>query len=150
MGKSLNEIEDIYKEIAKGHHERISLTILNLIIGGLIGTILGLFTVRFFRKKKNNEDQEPSRKKTRRFIVVLYLIFSSVFLVVHNTRTIYINISITYYSQLLVISSPFLTEPDRLSLASRFSQIQNRHDYDTIIAELINIIKSPGQKVPNK
>jgi ABC-type amino acid transport system permease subunit len=142
--------EDIYKEIAKGHHERLSLSILNIIIGVMIGLILGVFTIKHSRRKKKDEPEDAAKKRTRSFIIVLYLIFSSVFLLVHNVRSIYINRSITYYNQLFVISSPYISEQDRLSVASRFGQIQNSQDYDRIIAELAAIITGHGQTLPKK
>lgn len=58
------------------------------------------------------------------------------------------NEAYTYFSQSLVICSPYIDEHDRLILQSRFAAMKGRGDYIAITDELKRIAASNGRELP--
>lgn len=151
--------DNIYKEIARGLHENLSLqmyTILvTLLIGFIISTILSIFLLKKKLRKEDNTDENKRgltlkflKSKWSSFVFAGYLIFACTFFVFDAARSIYINKAIAYYLQLTVIIQPEISDDQYRIINSDFAQIQNSQDYLKIIHRLEELAKIKSYKIP--
>lgn len=145
----------IYEEISQGFSEKNSIKNYTLIIGFLIGFYL-ISILSVFRKlrnlKKENEpiyidfnsdkDKELTKISLRIKIFLFFVICFSITLLVNTKRLDYINESILYYNKLKTIITPYITDKELKLLDSRYAQIKNKEDYQTIINELLKVSES--------
>ncbi len=157
--QSLND--SIYKEIARGLHEDISLQIYTLLMTIFISFIIALLWSFFLLKKKirNYEKEEYKHKKIIKnfitgkkgsFVLIAYAVFYLTFFTFDIARNVYINRLIAYYNQLVLIIGPQIDPQFNKIIDSRFSQIQNSSDYISLINELEILIKNNNLKMPKK
>lgn len=129
--------DNVYGEIAQGHHEAASLShflfILGLFPGMLTGALLGIRSIKF---KSLEGPMTVDGSKKLFWIMALVTIFITTFAFVYASRVGYINRAITHFNQLLAIASPYLSPEDRIKAASQFAQIKKRDDYVAITADL--------------
>lgn len=156
---------DIYKEIAKGLHEGISLQIFLLIYTFLIAIITTMAVSIFFLNRKIAMHENPETKLTfvdkfnffqkdlpRRYwfkwFILFYFLFTFTILTLDLTKQKYINNAITHFEQLLKIGKPYMSEEQYDLYLSNFSQMNTRNEYVKILQELEEMAKINSQIIP--
>lgn len=149
--------DNIYIEIAKGFHEDISLDLYKLFIGLLLGFVISLIFILIKLKNQGDNDAFIHKFfKAQNKIINSNIFLSAYFLIVlivttlNIVQTVYINNAITYYDQLIAITSPYV-DPHQIQIFnSEYAQIANKQDYIKLINQL-NIIGDTGnQRLPKK
>lgn len=147
---------DLYKEMAKGLHEDVSLRVMILLYAFLLSSIFVVVLVYFrLRRQENKENAQEAKghpiAKTflrRKIFIISYLIFMFVFFAFDLSRTIYTNQAITYYNQLKTIVLPYITDEQAKVFDSSFAQMGSAEDYKTIMGELEQIAQNNKERVP--
>lgn len=145
---------DIYIEVSKGFHSDEALTLLILFYGIVlyISILLIFIAFRLFKlikenktiddlyeeKDINNSGDFFSKRKFSWFTILSIIIISSSMAIntISSFKVMYINGTITYYTQLKTICIPYISSYENQIFESRFSQIQNEQDYFDIINDL--------------
>ena len=161
--------DDIYREIARGHHDRASETIFILLMMLLMLApiaIIFLGYTRFTsRRKQRLERIDTERNKTidaklaalehvdARITKLIWMnvgvaVLLTIVSATLTVKTVYIGSAVTYYDQLMAIATPYLTDNKVKLIASEFAQIKNQDGYERIISELRSLAKMKGQSVP--
>lgn len=147
--------DSLYEEIALGHHELPSLSLLSFTFGFLPGIMVGILLiavilrpmVNVIRGAVTNDDKQ--RLKRRVFLLTgLFTLFLFTFSLVYVSRVGYINRAITHFNQLLATSGPYLNQDERLNYISKFTQVRNREEFAQVIEDLSRICKQNKQKTP--
>lgn len=139
----------IYVEISKGFRERVSLEIYIIITSFFLASII-LTTTRLWWKINNKISKKQKSVPNFKNIVpiILFLIFSITFISLEFIKTGYINMSVTYYNQLLKIASPEISDNQFKTFESLFNQIKTREDYVDLTNQLIEINNSKSKTNP--
>jgi hypothetical protein len=153
--------DGIYQNIAKGYHENVSLEIFVLInslfLSAILVTVVFNTIIYFYRngnhvvaRKVMNLVSWP-RNLSRRSLAVFilfYAVFVLTFFTLNLVKTKYENQAVVYYNQLIIISSPYLSEENIKIFQSRFAQIKNKSDYTSVVVDLEAIVKNNNLKKP--
>lgn len=153
--------DGIYIEIARGLHESMSLQMYTLFIAFIISIVILSATLFFTLKKKIIEGGKNEYKENaiiKRFIkgkfgfyfFIIYSVFCITFFAFDVARNVYINEAVSYYNQLILIIDPEIDVLTHKIFDSRFSQIKNGEDYNLLINDLEELIKSKNFKLPKK
>jgi hypothetical protein len=146
--------DSIYVEIARGAYERAGLSTLLLIEGAIAGAGICLVVAALVAIKFSKDQARlpfvPGVHVIRRVLMTVALLISLVsgYFVIEAARMTYIVRAANHMEQYERIVSPYLTEDQRLSLASRIAQIASKEDYETIISEFDAIAKQRGLRAP--
>lgn len=146
--------DDIYINIASGLHEQVSLQILSLGMGVLVGFIFATALFPFKHKEKDDKKDSKIRewlKNHGSFIRAAFLTYALLVIgitMLSLAKIEYINKTIAYYNQLENIASPYLTDEQEEMFNSRFAQIKNKEDFVKIIDELNGIIRNEVKDFP--
>ncbi len=148
--------DSVYVEIARGTFERAGLhTLLMLLSSGsglLLGLALGAVSVLRSITRARTADQksalDPVVLRRVLWIGTLFVALFAGFLLVNAVRITYIVRAANHIEQFQRIVAPFITENQRLSLASRVAQIASKDDYEKIINELTTIADMHHLRVP--
>lgn len=155
--------DNIYKNIAKGFNESVSLQIYFFQQMMLFGFIIFSCSIMYILRKhvllkRERKIQEKSIShsisdtmiKHPLFVWFLsfYIIFAGTVTFLDYTKRFYINNSISYFNQLVKINSPFLTDEERKTTESLFAQISNKKDYLYLINKLRENAQKNNQRVP--
>jgi len=144
--------DSLYKDIALGFHEEPSLRLYIAVFSLLPGFILGVMTGFFQARKgaKNNGESKTFDRIMEKIMrpALIIFIFLLVFSMVQANQMAYISRAITHFQVLTKITSPYISEDQRLLYQSRFSQISSKDDYEKLVNELLGICKSKNLKSP--
>lgn len=148
----------IYLDIAKGFHEDISLRLMAFAYSFVLAFFILTPILAFFTKKyKSREELENGKLYSYAnsivdniALVALFFAFSFVVFALDVSRTIYVNQSITYYSQIKDIAAPYLSQEDLKRIDSNFAQIRNVNDYSEVTSGLESIIFANGKILPQR
>lgn len=69
-------------------------------------------------------------------------------MLVDLSRVSYENAAVVHFQQALKIASPYLTDPDRAMIESKFAQTHSKSEYVAIVDGLAKTAKEHGQQVP--
>ncbi|TCU75118.1 hypothetical protein EDE08_103335 [Bradyrhizobium sp. R2.2-H] len=134
--------EAMYREIAKGNYERVSLLLFQGLIGGVAGLALGLM----MRKRSSLTEVQKRTSKSIRYAVAL-TVLGVLFL--QGVRTSYIVRAANYLEQMQTIAAPVLPVEQRVQLRSRMAQIQSKEDYELLANDLIATIHEQKAVLPS-
>jgi ABC-type nitrate/sulfonate/bicarbonate transport system permease component len=144
--------DSLYKEVALGFHEEPSVRLYVAVFGFLPSFILGILT-GFLRGQNRSAEPETTTiidkvvvKLFRPFLILV--IFLLVFAVVQANQMTYISRSITHFHVLLQMTSPYISEHQRLLYQSRFAQVSSKDDYAKVVDELTTICHTNNLKTP--
>lgn len=155
---------NIYRDIAFGQYDR-NAQILSMITFAILCAMMVMATfshaLPIFAKEPHHPltrkgyigtpgGSQTERPFRRRFCAFCALVTVSaiVMLVVVFTRQSYITSAVNNLAQLLAIDGPYLSEGQRLVVASRIAQVSNRSDYVAIDRELREIAARYGIQPP--
>ena len=156
----ITKISDgIYKEIAKGLHEKVSIEIFTMISPFFIVFIVFTATLIYKVHKKitNPESSLGSSKivltdlfKSKIYILLNFIVLTlfSLIVFINSIQVIYINKVVTYYNQMITIISPSITAEDNEKFNSDFSQIQSKDDYVRIIESIQKVARNNNYITP--
>jgi hypothetical protein len=150
-----------YVEAARGFHEHASTDWLvyfwALAIGFWLAVTTGEFkrpTVASRRTALSREDHASVQARKARLTIlarvlgVVTLLFMGVLLGI-TLRNTYSTTATAYFEQLHSVIAPTLTEGQRLSLRSRYSQIRSRAEYIALTNEMAAIARRNRMHVPS-
>lgn len=149
--------DEIYLDVAKGSYDRSGLTLLYFATVLLCAILTApIMFALFFRKL--DENGRPTSKLYRAFSnswafsdawnlftvpsILAVILFVNLFRVDYTVR------AATYVDQLIRITSPYITEQDRLLYQSELSQVSNRDDYVRLVSKVKIVAASHKLRVP--
>jgi len=155
--------DNIYKSIAKGFNEGVSLQIYFfqqlMFFAFVVSLCYGMFLLRkrtFFKKdynSKENLSESITKTLVRNPLFVWFLSFYVILVgtitFLDLTKRFYINSSVTYFDQLVKINQPYMTPEENKQYISLFAQISNKADYSILIEKLKEKAIKNKQKVPD-
>ena len=151
---------ELYAQVAQGFHENSSLELYLYFVTFLLAAIIWMGIILYLvgsAVKSNNIgkikkllDFPKSFYNNRiiSFTLFSYLVFTFGFFAINAIRELYINSAVSYYYQMSSIIAPIVTENETIQLNSRFSQIQSKKDYITLIKEMQSIASDNNMVVP--
>ena len=155
--------DNIYKEIAKGMHENMSLQLYVFLSAVILGFIISSILALFMMKKRisttssanssNVIDREGFsirfiKSKKSSYVLIVYIIFAGTLVMFDLARSVYINRAVTYYNQLITIINPDIDDQKEEVFNSIFAQIQNSKDYINLINEVEIFAKNKNYLIP--
>ncbi|WP_091957327.1 hypothetical protein [Bradyrhizobium shewense] len=139
----------MYREIAKGNYERVSLIVFQLLLGFFVGIILVAVTMRRRRDKKRANDLEvPHKPNMKKSLAIALLLVISGILFLQSVRTSYVVRAANHLEQLQAIIAPYITAEQRIEIKSRIAQIQSKSDYEAIVNEVASAIHNRHLVMP--
>lgn len=136
--------DGIFTEIAQGHHEGASTSLLVMAYAMFIGLAFGL---RAMAKRQDRGETKRSYPPT--IFLTLLCIFMLALYLQFFVRTACINFGIQNFNQMLAITSPFMSEHERAVFTSRFAQVQSGDDYFSVMRDLKAIARKNKLRIPN-
>jgi len=152
----LKQLRDgLYVEIARGSYGNAALQTYEAIVSAVCGLNIVVLGTGFFVLRLEAGRPQPravstllrSRKAFIGLQVVLAIITGIVF--VNLITTSYEVRASAHIEQYERIVSPYLSDKERLVLASRIGQMRTREDYQRIISDLDNVAKRCKLNVPD-
>ncbi len=154
--------DGLYAEMAEGITERAALNTFEIVIWtATAAAFIFVFEMlkgaeRKAALKKNLEksslpELQAQITKLRKAIVrgCIFLALCVGVLVIMSIRIVFIDSGAVHVAQYQRVVGPYLTEQQRLSIASRFAQMKSREDYDAVISDLDKISKAHNLRVPH-
>lgn len=157
--------DDIYREAAKGHHEKASFYIYLFVAFVLF--LMPLVPLPFLLREKKELDrveQERSleilqeridflnRKMNRlRKVAIGLLLFGSLdssMLLVRASMGAYVNSVITDFNQNVMIVAPFISIEEERKIRSDFARMQNKQDYLKVTEALHRVAQTNRLDLP--
>ena len=155
----------IYKNVAKGHHDNLSLEILTLLFSGLIAILIVSQGLVYFKhdllkaqilnieecsKQKLNtqEDCNIDIFKPYSRLATLIAIFITVIFLYRLLSLAIVNILITRYEQCLKVIRPCLKDFEYHLLEQEFALISTKEDYEKIINHIKNVAAENNISLP--
>lgn len=153
--------DGIYQDIAKGYHESVSLEIFVLINSILLSLIFVTMVTCTLVYLCRDEDHVVTRKvvaflrwprtfRKRYFVVfvVFYTVFVLTFFTLNLVKTKYANQAVVYFTQMITIVTPHLSEQEINEFHSNFAQVKNKSDYVSIISSLEDVVQKNNLEKP--
>jgi len=152
-----------YIEVAKGHTDRASLWLVffsTLPFFGALGFYVGGLTGRKHARQKISEEASSLAVLQQRIgrldrelkwlerATVLFGVFFLSVLVFRSFTLGYISSAVTHFEQSYTICLPFLTEPERANIRSRFALIRSRSEYVGVLERLKSVATKNGVSLP--
>ncbi|MCK1337156.1 hypothetical protein IVB38_14240 [Bradyrhizobium sp. 38] len=133
----------MYREIARGNYERVSLILFQGIVGGIVGLSLGLMT-----KKRRSGHSIVAQKRPSRPVIYAIIITVLGVLFLQSVRTSYIVRAANHLEQLQTIIAPSLSVEQRVGFRSRMAQIQSKSDYERLVSDLAAAVRDQSAVLP--
>lgn len=127
-------VNDIYTRVGRGN---ASATLVKGTTLLLLGTAITLYAWKILSGVMASCNSPESRKATvlKAFIFLLlgsYIMFGSF-------RHVYVASTRGYFDYLVRVTSPFLTNDQRLAIDSRLALVQSKGDYEKLVIELKSV-----------
>lgn len=137
--------DGLYEEVARGAYERAAEKHYVIVLSIVSEAILAFSLMTFLKKKGTpaKKDKEHNRRFLAFFLLIAAVIFS-----LQLAQTIYANRAAAHMEQMQRLVAPYITQDQRLILASRFASMHTRKEYVDLLDEMSAIATANGKRVP--
>ncbi len=102
------------------------------------------------RKRLEDSKRRIKKTETQLLYLTIFLCIPVICMIGHAVTLTYSHDLVINIERSIDIISPFVHETERLSYISRFRQIENKEQYDSLMKDLSQIASDNGFKLPGK
>ncbi|HXW71973.1 MAG TPA: hypothetical protein VEK34_11105 [Methylocella sp.] len=115
--------DGIYADIAMGHYERASLSVLALLSGLIVSLVVAVPLFKYFMYREERAHPNFSRRRYKNTIAILYIVIFATFVTFNMTRVIYTTYAQASIDQLYRSILPYISDDQEKRLVSHMATI---------------------------